>query len=318
MINEQFVYSYEIRNSLMERSRANLGEASIRKFAIDSLFVDIYMKKYNPTSPSRRQMEIVHWKEALTAHEPHKPLTSGFRRGSGRNSYGRITTRHKGGGVKRLWREIDFRYDKVGIPASVESIEYDPNRTSFIALLGYRDGEKRYVLAPHGIKVGGVVLTAENASVEIGNRLPLKNIPIGTIVYNIELEQGRGAQIVRSAGSGAIVIAQEGGYTNIQLPSKEVRMVHSGNWASIGALSNPEHSLMTIGKAGRARHMGIRPTVRGTAMNPVDHPHGGGEGRTLTGRRRGPATPWGKPARGVKTRNRRKKSNVFIVSRRRK
>ncbi len=276
------------------------------------------MKKYNPTSPARRQMEIVHWKEALTAHEPYKPLTSGFRRGSGRNSYGRITTRHKGGGVKRLWREIDFRYDKVGIPASVLSLEYDPNRTSFIALLGYRDGEKRYVLAPQGIKVGGVVLTAENASVEIGNRLLLKNIPIGTIVYNIELEPGRGAQMVRSAGSGAIVIAQEGGYTNIQLPSKEVRRVHSGNWASIGALSNPEHSLMTIGKAGRSRHMGIRPTVRGTAMNPVDHPHGGGEGRTLIGRRRGPATPWGKPARGVKTRNRKKKSNIFIVSRRRK
>ncbi|KKW18715.1 MAG: 50S ribosomal protein L2 [Parcubacteria group bacterium GW2011_GWB1_50_9] len=263
-------------------------------------------------------MEVVDWKATLTRKDPHKALTSGFHRSHGRNAFGRITTRHKGGGAKRLWREIDFYYDKVGIPGRVESLEYDPNRTSFIALLGYQDGEKRYVLAPRGMKVGDTVVTAENASVEIGNRLPLKNIPIGTIVYNIEIESGRGAQMARSAGSGAIIIAQEGGYTNIQLPSKEVRMVRSGNWASIGTLSNPEHSLMTIGKAGRARHMGIRPTVRGTAMNPVDHPHGGGEGRTLTGRRRGPATPWGKPARGVKTRNRRKKSNVFIVSRRRK
>lgn len=261
-------------------------------------------------------MEIVHWKEALTAKEPHKSLVSGFHRKQGRNSQGKITTRHKGGGAKRLWREIDFRYDKVGIPGRVESLEYDPNRTSFIALLAYRDGEKRYVLAPQGMKIGDTVVTAQDASVEIGNRLLLKHIPIGTIVYNIELEPGRGAQMARSAGSGAIIIAQEGDYTNIQLPSKEIRRVRSGNWASVGALSNPEHSLMTIGKAGRARHMGIRPTVRGTAMNPVDHPHGGGEGRTLTGRRRGPATPWGKPARGVKTRNRRKKSNVFIVSRR--
>lgn len=263
-------------------------------------------------------MEITHWKDALTARGPHKPLVSGFYRRRGRNAQGKITTRHKGGGAKRLWREVDFFYDKVGIPGRVASLEYDPNRTSFIALVVYRDGEKRYVLAPQGMKVGDTIITAEDAPVEVGNRKILKHIPVGTVVYNIELESGRGAQMVRSAGSGAIVVAQEGAYTTIQLPSKEVRMVRSGNWASIGALSNQEHSFMVIGKAGRARHMGIRPTVRGTAMNPVDHPHGGGEGRTLTGRRRGPATPWGKPARGVKTRGKRKKSNIFIVSRRRK
>ena len=261
-------------------------------------------------------METVDWKGTLTQKDPHKALTSGFKRAHGRNAFGRITTRHKGGGAKRLLREIDFKYDKIGIPARVESIEYDPNRTSYIALLSYRDGEKRYVLCMQGMKVGQTVITAEHAAVEAGNRLPLKHIPIGTIVSNIELERGRGAQMVRSAGSGAIIVAQEGTYTHIQLPSKEVRMVRSENWASVGALSNPEYSLMTIGKAGRARHMGIRPSVRGTAMNPVDHPHGGGEGRTLTGRRRGPATPWGKPARGVKTRGKRKKSNVFIISRR--
>jgi large subunit ribosomal protein L2 len=276
------------------------------------------MKKYNPTTPSRRHMEIVDWKGTLTRKDPEKSLTSGFQRSHGRNSQGKITTRHKGGGAKRLWREIDFRYDKIGIPGRIESIEYDPNRTSYIALVQYRDGEKRYVLAPQGIKVGQEVLTAEDAPLEVGNRRPLRSIPIGTIIYNIEIQYGHGAQMVRSAGSGALVVAQEGEHTHVSLPSKEVRIVHSKNWASIGALSNQEHSLMTIGKAGRSRHMGIRPSVRGTAMNPVDHPHGGGEGRTTTGRRRGPATPWGKPARGVKTRGKRKKSNVFIVSRRKK
>ncbi len=276
------------------------------------------MKKYNPTSPARRGTEVIDWKSTLTRREPHKPLASGFHRRRGRNSQGKITTRHKGGGAARLWRDIDFKYEKIGVPGRVESIEYDPNRTSFIALVVYQDGERRYILAPQGLKVGAEIISSERAPVEIGNRMPLKEISIGTTVYNIELERGRGAQLVRSAGSGALVIAQEGAYTHIQLPSKEVRMIRSDNWASIGALSNPEHSLMTIGKAGRSRHMGIRPTVRGTAMNPVDHPHGGGEGRTLIGRRRGPATPWGKPARGVKTRNKRKKSNVFIVSRRRK
>lgn len=263
-------------------------------------------------------MEVIEWKKLLSRGKPEKSLTSGFRRSYGRNAHGRITTRHKGGGEKRLWREIDFRYDKINVPGRVASLEYDPNRTSFIALIQYRDGEKRYVLAPQGMKVGQEVLVGEQAPLEVGNRLPLRQIPLGTIVYNIEIEKGRGAQMVRSAGSGAVIVAQEGEYTHVSLPSKEVRMIRSENWASIGALSNPERALMTIGKAGRARHMGIRPSVRGTAMNPVDHPHGGGEGRTLTGRRRGPATPWGKPARGVKTRSRRKKSNIFIISRRKK
>ncbi len=263
-------------------------------------------------------MEVVRWKDTLTRNSPERSLTSGFRRDVGRNSYGRITTRHKGGGAKRLWREIDFIYDKKNIPARVISVEYDPNRTSFIALLLYRDGEKRYVLAPQKLIVGKEVIVAEHAPLEAGNRLMLKNIPVGTMVYNIELEPGRGAQLARSAGVGAIILAQEGAYAHIELPSKEVRMVRSDGWASIGALSNQEHMFMTIGKAGRARHMGIRPTVRGTVMNPRDHPHGGGEGRTQIGRRRGPATPWGKPARGVKTRAKRKKSDMFILQRRKK
>lgn len=277
------------------------------------------MKKYSPTSPGRRQAEFIEWRSVLTPTTgPHKSLTRGRHRRVGRNSAGRITTRHKGGGAKRLWREIDFHYAKKDIPASVVSIEYDPNRTGFIALLLYKDGERRYVLAPQGMAVGREVVTSATAPVEIGNRMPLSRIPVGATVYNVELEQGRGAVLVRSAGTGAVALAQEGGYTHLQLPSKEVRMVRSENWASIGAISNPERMFMTIGKAGRARHMGIRPTVRGTAMNPVDHPHGGGEGRSLVGRRRGPATPWGKPARGVKTRTRTKKSNRFILSRRQK
>lgn len=276
------------------------------------------MRKYNPTSPARRQMEVIPWKAALSRKEPEKGLIRGFRRAVGRNVFGRITTRHKGGGAKRLWREVDFKYDKKDIPGRVESIEYDPNRTSFVALIVYRDGEKRYVLAPRELRIGQEVVTSENAPPEIGNRMPLGNIPVGATVFNVELEPGRGAQLVRSAGVGAIVLAQEGGVTHLRIPSKEVRRVPSSSWASIGALSNPEHMFMTVGKAGRSRHMGIRPTVRGTAMNPVDHPHGGGEGRTLLGRRRGPSTPWGKPARGVKTRKKFKKSNRFIISRRKK
>lgn len=276
------------------------------------------MKKYSPTSPGRRQAEYINWKDMLTRRQPEKSLTWGRHRRVGRNSAGRITVRHKGGGAKRLWREVDFRYDKQDIPARVVSVEYDPNRSGFVALLMYRDGERRYVLAPQGLAVGRDVITSAQAPVDVGNRLLLKNIPVGATVYNIEVERGRGAALVRSAGTGAAILAQEGDYTHVQLPSKEVRMVHSGNWASIGAVSNPERMFMTIGKAGRARHMGIRPTVRGSAMNPVDHPHGGGEGRSLIGRRRGPATPWGKPARGVKTRKRKKKSDRLILSRRKK
>ena len=274
------------------------------------------MRKYNPTSPARRQMEAIDWGAALTKKEPEKALVSGRKRDVGRNAQGRITTRHKGGGEKRLWREIDFKYDKKNIPARVSSIEYDPNRTAFIALLLYRNGERRYVLAPQGLKAGSEVISSENASVDIGNSMPLKKIPVGAMVYNVELAYGQGAKLVRSAGVGALVLAQEGEYTHLKLPSKEVRRLRSENWASIGSLSNSERRLMTVGKAGRSRHMGIRPTVRGTAMNPVDHPHGGGEGRTLTGRRRGPATPWGKPARGVRTRKRHKKSDKFILQRR--
>ena len=263
-------------------------------------------------------MEAVDWRNIITRSEPEKSLTFGFKRDVGRNQHGRITTRHKGAGAKRLYRQIDFKLNKIDVLARVISIEYDPNRTSLIALLLYRDGEKRYILLPQGLKVGSEVRISENAPLDPGNRLPLRKIPVGTTVHNIELERGRGAQLVRSAGSGAIVIAQEGDHTNLQLPSKEIRKVRSENWASIGALSNPEHMFMTIGKAGRARHMGIRPSVRGTAMNPRDHPHGGGEGRTQVGRRRGPATPWGKPARGVKTRKRKKKSDKFILQRRQK
>ncbi len=276
------------------------------------------MKKYSPTSPSRRSMEFIEWRGVITRTEPEKSLTRGRKRDVGRNSAGRITVRHKGGGVKRLWREIDFRYDKIGVAARVASIEYDPNRTCFIALVVYRDGEKRYVLAPQGWQVGSEMMVSPDAPIVVGNRLPLGSIPVGTPVHNVEIEQGRGGVLARSAGTGALVLAQEGGYTHLQLPSKEVRMVRSQNWASIGTLSNPEHRFMTIGNAGRARRMGIRPTVRGSAMNPVDHPHGGGEGRSLIGRRRGPATPWGKPARGVKTRDHKKHSSKYILSRRRK
>ncbi len=276
------------------------------------------MKKYNPTSPARRHAEMVERRTLLTSVRPEKSLVRGWHRSVGRNSQGRITTRHKGGGVKRLWREVDFKYDKIDVPAEVVSIEYDPNRTSYIALLIYKDGEKRYVLASQGLKVGSKVITSENAPLEVGNRCPLGKIIIGSMVYNIELKAGRGAQFVRSAGSGAVVVAQEGGFTHLKLPSGEIRMVHSTLWANIGAISNPEHMFMTVGSAGRARRRGIRPTVRGTAMNPVDHPHGGGEGRTQVGRRRGPATPWGKPARGVKTRKKHKRSAQYILERRKK
>lgn len=276
------------------------------------------MKRYNPTSAGRRNMDSSALRGVLSRKDPEKRLTRGVRRSFGRNDQGRITTRHKGGGAKRLWREIDFRYDKRDVPARIIALEYDPNRTALIALLQYRDGEKRYVVAPHDLRVGAEVVTSERAPIQMGNRTIIGRIPVGTTVYNVELQEGHGAQLARSAGVGAIILAQENDVTHIQLPSKEVRKVPSRGWASIGSLSNPEHMFVTIGKAGRSRHMGIRPTVRGSAMNPVDHPHGGGEGRTLIGRRRGPATPWGKPARGVKTRKRKNKSNQYILQRRKK
>ena len=276
------------------------------------------MKRSSPTSPARRQAEFIDWRGLVAQKEPDRRLTRGRMRSHGRASSGRISVRHKGGGVKRLWRDIDFRGDKIGVPGRVVSVEYDPNRTAFIALVLYRDGERRYVPAPQGLRLGREIICSETAPIEIGNRMPLSKIPVGTAVYNVEMERGHGGIFARSAGSGAVVLAHEGPHAHLQLPSKEVRMVRSENWASVGSPSNPEHRFMTIGNAGRARRMGIRPTVRGTAMNPVDHPHGGGEGRTLTGRRRGPATPWGKPARGVKTRKKKKRSDQYILSRRRK
>jgi len=276
------------------------------------------MKQYKPTSPARRQMESIEWNKILTKTSPTKSLVSGFYRARARNSDGRITTRHKGGGAKRLWREVDFVYDKKDMPARIMSLEYDPNRTSLIALIQYRDGTKRYVLASRDMNVGSEIITSESAPLEAGNRMPIGKIPVGMSVFNIEIYRGHGAQMVRSAGVGAIVLAQEQDYTLLQLPSKEVRKIRSENWASIGSISNHEHGLVTGGNAGRSRHRGIRPTVRGSAMNPVDHPHGGGEGRTQRGRRRGPATPWGKLARGVKTRKPKRKSTQFIISRRKK
>lgn len=247
---------------------------------------------------------------------PYKKLTCGRKRDVGRNNQGRITTRHKGGGVKRLWREIDFLYNKKNIMATVETVEYDPNRTSFIARVLYKDGERRYVLAPAGFKEGSTFVVSEKAPLEAGNRLPLKNIPVGTPVFNIELNLGNGAVLVRSAGTSAQILAEEGGYTQLKMPSGEIRKVHSSNWATIGNASNPERSLMVFGNAGRMRRLGVRPTVRGSVMNPRDHPYGGGEGKQVRGTKR-PKTMWGKIGRGVKTR-RNKKTNVFILKRRSK
>jgi len=254
---------------------------------------------------------------SLSKAKPLKKLTAGFKRDKGRNNLGRITTRHRGGGTKRLYREIDFKQEKIDIPAKVFSIEYDPNRTVRIARLHYADGEKRYILAPESIKVGDQVIVSEKAELKPGNRMRLKNIPQGTMIHNIELHPGKGGQIVKSAGSGATVLAHEGEYVQVVLPSSEVRRFHGNVMASIGQLSNVEHSSIKIGKAGRRRLMGWRPAVRGTAMNPVDHPHGGGEGRQVIGLKY-PKTPWGKHALVVKTRNRKKKSWKFIIRRRKK
>ncbi|OGN03897.1 MAG: 50S ribosomal protein L2 [Candidatus Yanofskybacteria bacterium RIFCSPHIGHO2_01_FULL_44_17] len=273
-------------------------------------------KSYKPTTPSRRQMLGYDFSN-LSGVEPLKSLTAGFRRAVGRNNQGRITSRHRGGGVKRLYRVIDFKQDKHNVPAKVFSIEYDPNRTVRIARLNYIDGDKRYILAPEELKVGSKIVTSDKTPLEPGNRMKLKNIPQGTIIHNIELHPGKGGQLIRSAGSGATVLAHEGEYVQVVLPSSEVRRFHSEVMASIGQLSNAEHSTIVIGKAGRSRYLGRRPKVRGTAMNPVDHPHGGGEGRQPIGMPH-PKTPWGKPALGVKTRKKKKKSWKFIVRRRKK
>jgi len=254
----------------------------------------------------------------LTKKAPERKLIFTLKKNAGRNNLGRITVRHQGGGWRSQYRMIDFSsVDKLNIPAKITAIEYDPNRTSFIALIEYPDAEKRYILAPQGVKVGDTFLCAENAPLNQGNRLKMKNIPIGTPIYNIELQSGRGGQLVRSAGISAKILGCEAGYAQIELPSSEIRMVLEEGFASIGSLSRPEHNLVRLGKAGRMRHKGVRPRVRGTAMNPVDHPHGGGEGKTGRGLKY-PKTPWGKIAHGGKTRKKHKHSNKYIIQRRKK
>lgn len=273
------------------------------------------MKRYKPTSPGRRGTISVDF-SVLTKKKPEKKLLKKLIRRAGHGYLGRITTRHKGSGHKRTYRLIDFKQtDKFGILAKVVSLEYDPNRSCFIILAVYADGEKRYLLAPEGIKIGSQIISQENAPLNIGNRLALKNIPVGSQVYNVELLPGKGGQIVRSAGSAAQVMAHEGGYTHLKLPSGEIRMVKDNCFASLGQLSNLDHNKIVIGKAGRNRWLGQRPTVRGSAMNPCDHPHGGGENRQPIGLRKGPKTPWGKLAFGLKTRK-KKWSDKFILKRR--
>ena len=275
------------------------------------------MKTFKPTTPGRRQLKMVAYRRYLTKGVPEKSLTAGFRRGSGRNAFGRITTRHKGAGHKRRYRLLDFVYDKREIKGRIASVEYDPNRSGFIGLVNYHDGEKRYVLLPKEVSVGQDFIVSEKAPVVPGNRLPLKAIPVGTFVYNVELKPNGGSKLVRSAGSYAEVVAQDENYVSLKMPSTEIRKIHGNCWASIGSVSNDEHKLRNIGKAGRSRWLGRRPTVRGSAMNPVDHPHGGGEGRAGRGLRRAKSL-WGKPTgKGQKTRTPKKYSNKFIVSRRR-
>jgi large subunit ribosomal protein L2 len=274
------------------------------------------MKNLKPTTPGQRGMTVIDYRNILTVDKPNKSLTKGYKRGVGRNNQGRITTRHKGSGHKRSYRDVDFKYDKKNIPAKVETIEYDPNRSGFIGLVCYRDGERRYVLLPKNVKVGDEIISSAEAKVSAGNRLPLGKLPVGTFIYNIEIKPNSKAALVRSAGNYAEVIAQDEGWTHIKLPSTEIRKIISTSWASIGEVSNSEHHLENLGKAGRSRHLGIRPTVRGTAMNPVDHPHGGGEGRQGRGRRRAVSFTGRPTGKGQKTRTPKKYSNVFIVSRR--
>ena len=272
------------------------------------------IKAYNPYTPSRRHMTVSDFAE-ITTNKPEKSLLVSLNKKSGRNNQGKITVRHRGGGVRRKYRIIDFKRRKDGIPATVATIEYDPNRTANIALIKYADGEKSYIIAPYGLKVGDVLMNGENAEVKVGNCLPLANIPVGTEVHNIELYPGKGGQLVRAAGNSAQLMAKEGKYATLRLPSGEMRMVPINCRATVGQVGNIDHELINVGKAGRKRHMGIRPTVRGSVMNPVDHPHGGGEGKTGIGRP-GPCTPWGKPALGLKTRKKNKASNKLIIRRR--
>ena len=272
------------------------------------------IKKFNPYTPSRRHMTSSDFSE-ITTNKPEKSLTTSLKKNAGRNNQGKITVRHHGGGSRRKYRIIDFKRKKDGIPATVKSIEYDPNRTANIALICYADGEKAYILAPAGLQVGQTVMNGSTAEINVGNCLPLADIPVGTEVHNIELYPGKGGQLVRSAGNSAQLMAKEGKYATLRLPSGEMRMVPIICRATIGQIGNADHGLINIGKAGRKRHMGIRPTVRGSVMNPNDHPHGGGEGKTGIGRP-GPVTPWGKPALGLKTRKKNKQSNKLIVRRR--
>lgn len=269
------------------------------------------IKKFRPTSPSLRQMTVSTFDE-ITTNEPEKSLLTSLNKKSGRNNDGKITIRHRGGGAKRKYRIIDFKRNKDGVPGKVATIEYDPNRSANIALIHYADGEKRYIIAPNKIKVGDVIESGESVDIKIGNALPLKFIPVGSTIHNVELKAGKGGQLVRSAGNSAQLTAKEGNYAQVKLPSGEVRMVRIECRATIGQVGNIDHENITIGKAGRKRHMGIRPTVRGSVMNPNDHPHGGGEGRTPIGRP-SPVTPWGKPTLGYKTRKKNKKSDKYIV-----
>jgi large subunit ribosomal protein L2 len=273
------------------------------------------VKTFKPVTPSRRGMTVSDFSE-ITAREPEKSLVVGLRKSGGRNVRGKVTTRHRGGGAKRAYRVIDFKRDKFGVPARVATIEYDPNRSARIALLHYADGEKRYILAPVGLQVGDEIMSGPEAEVRPGNALPLANIPVGTTVHNVELYPGRGGQMVRSAGAGAQLLAKEGNYATLRMPSGEMRMVLQTCMATVGQVGNLDHSNVKLGKAGRKRWLGIRPTVRGSAMSPRDHPHGGGEGRSPIGKD-APRTPWGKKALGVKTR-RNKRTNALIVRRREK
>ncbi len=269
------------------------------------------IRKFNPTSPARRFMTVSTFEE-ITTNVPEKSLLEPIKKNAGRNSYGRITVRHRGGGERRKYRIIDFKRDKDNMPAKVLTIEYDPNRSANIALVQYEDGEKRYILAPLGVKVGMTVESGEGVGMKAGNALKIKDIPLGTLIHNIELVPGRGGQLVRSAGNAAQLMAKEDKFSQVRLPSGEVRMIRMDCKATIGQVGNIDHENVSIGKAGRKRHMGIRPTVRGVVMNPTDHPHGGGEGKSPIGRPR-PVTPWGKPALGLKTRSKKKASSKYIV-----
>lgn len=271
------------------------------------------VKKYKPTTPGQRGMTSYTFEE-ITRSKPERSLVAPLRRHGGRNTYGRVTVRHRGGGHRQQMRILDYRREKHGIPAVVDSIEYDPNRTARVALLNYADGEKRYILAPVELKVGDSLMSGPNAEIRAGNCLPISNIPVGTLIHNIELKSGRGGQIVRAAGGAAQLLGKEGDFAQVRLPSGEVRLVRQVCYATVGTIGNVDHSNVKLGKAGRKRHKGIRPTVRGSAMSPRDHPHGGGEGRQPIGLP-GPKSPWGKPTLGYKTR-RNKKSDQYIVRRR--